>query len=168
MPSAPGWRSCSERSSCTGEKGSVSNRAQAWRKNSEMRKLLEQIIKFGLVGFLCFFIDYGIMVALTELCGIDSTVSSGISFSVSVIVNYILSITVVFDADKEANKAKQFIVFLILSIIGLGINTLIMWAGTGILDQYMSRSYMLVKIFATAVVMVYNFITRKIFIEKKD
>ena len=43
-----------------------------------------------------------------------------------------------------------------------------MWAGTGILDQYMERSYMLVKIFATAVVMVYNFITRKIFIEKKN
>ena len=134
----------------------------------KMKKLFEQIIKFGLVGFLCFFIDYGIMVALTELVGINSTVSSGISFCVSVIVNYILSVTVVFDADKEANKAKQFIVFLILSVIGLGINTLIMWAGTGILDQYMERSYMLVKIFATAVVMVYNFITRKIFIEKKD
>ena len=98
----------------------------------------------------------------------NSTVSSGISFCVSVVVNYILSVTVVFDADREANKAKQFTVFLILSVIGLGINTLIMWAGTGILDQYMERSYMLVKIFATAVVMVYNFITRKIFIEKKD
>ena len=87
--------------------------------------------------------------------------------SVSVIVNYILSITMVFDADKDANKVKQFVVFLILSIIGLGINQLIMWGGTSWLDQYMERSYMLVKIVATAVVMVYNFITRKIFIEKK-
>lgn len=82
-----------------------------------MKKLIQQILKFGVVGFLCFFIDYGIMVALTELCGISSVISSGISFSVSVIVNYILSITVVFDADKEANKAKQFVIFLILSII---------------------------------------------------
>ncbi len=131
-----------------------------------MKKLMGQILKFGVVGFVCFFIDYGIMVALTELCGIDSTISSGISFSVSVIVNYILSITVVFDADKEANKGVQFVIFLVLSIIGLGINTLIMWAGTAVLDQYMERSYMLVKIVATAVVMVYNFITRKIFIEK--
>lgn len=106
------------------------------------------------------------MVALTELCGIPSVISSGISFSVSVIVNYILSITMVFDADKDANKVKQFVVFLILSIIGLGINQLIMWGGTSWLDQYMERSYMLVKIVATAVVMVYNFITRKIFIEK--
>ena len=128
-----------------------------------MKKLIQQILKFGVVGFLCFFIDYGIMVALTELCGIPSVISSGISFSVSVIVNYILSITMVFDADKDANKVKQFVVFLILSIIGLGINQLIMWGGTSWLD----RSYMLVKIVATAVVMVYNFITRKIFIEKK-
>ena len=81
-----------------------------------MKKLIQQILKFGVVGFLCFFIDYGIMVALTELCGISSVISSGISFSVSVIVNYILSITVVFDADKEANKAKQFVIFLILSL----------------------------------------------------
>ena len=102
-----------------------------------MKKLIQQILKFGVVGFLCFFIDYGIMVALTELCGISSVISSGISFSVSVIVNYILSITVVFDADKEANKAKQFVIFLILSIIGLGINQVIMWGGTSWLDQYM-------------------------------
>ena len=132
-----------------------------------MKKLIEQILKFGLVGFLCFFIDYGIMVALTELCGMDSTLSSAVSFSVSVIINYILSITVVFDADKEANKAGQFAIFLILSIIGLGINSLIMAKGTAFLDRYMDRSYMVVKIVATAVVMVYNFITRKIFIEKR-
>ena len=137
------------------------------RGTGKMKKLIQQILKFGVVGFLCFFIDYGIMVALTELCGIPSVISSGISFSVSVIVNYILSITMVFDADKDANKVKQFVVFLILSIIGLGINQLIMWGGTSWLDQYMERSYMLVRIVATAVVMVYNFITRKIFIEKK-
>lgn len=139
-----------------------------WKKNGEtnMQKLIKQILKFGAVGALCFFIDYGIMVALVELFGVSELIASGISFSVSVLVNYILSVTVVFDADKDANKVGQFIVFLILSIIGLGINQLIMWAGTAWLGQYMSRAYMLVKIFATGVVMVYNFITRKIFIEK--
>ena len=44
-----------------------------------MKKLIEQIIKFGFVGFLCFFIDYGIMVFLTEIMGVDYLVSSGIS-----------------------------------------------------------------------------------------
>ena len=116
------------------------------------------------------------MVGLTELAGIPSLISSGCSYTISTIVNYILSITVVFDADKEANKAAQFIIFVILSLIGLGINQLIMWLGTDWLEGLMLQSqmlsafaryaYMIVKIFATAVVMVYNFITRKIFIEK--
>lgn len=39
-----------------------------------MKKLLAQIIKFGAVGFLCFFIDYAIMVGLTELVGIPSLI----------------------------------------------------------------------------------------------
>ena len=72
-----------------------------------MKKLFEQIIKFGLVGFLCFFIDYGIMVFLTEIVNINYLISSGISFTVSVIVNYILSLTFVFDT-KKGNKIKCY------------------------------------------------------------
>ena len=132
-----------------------------------MKKLMSQIMKFGVVGFLCFFIDYGIMVALVELAGLQELWASACSFTVSVVVNYILSITVVFDTDKNANQAKQFVVFVILSLIGLGLNQLIMWDGVAWLKQYMDRAYMIVKIFATGVVMVYNFISRKMFIEKK-
>ena len=141
-----------------------------------MKKLFAQIIKFGAVGFLCFFIDYAIMVGLTELVGIPSLISSGVSYTISTIVNYILSVTVVFDGDKEANKVVQFIVFVVLSLSGEGINHLCMWGGTAWLERLMEQSqalaaysryaYMVVKIFATAIVMVYNFITRKIFIEK--
>ena len=112
------------------------------------------MIKFGFVGFLCFFIDWGIMVFLTEVFGINPLISSTISFTVSVTVNYILSVTFVFETDKNANKGSQFVIFVLLSIVGLGVNELCI-------------HYMITKVGATAVVMVYNFITRKIFIEKK-
>ena len=128
-----------------------------------MKKLIEQMIKFGFVGFLCFFIDWGIMVFLTEVFGINPLISSAISFIVSVTVNYILSVTFVFETDKNANKGSQFVIFVLLSIVGLGVNELCMWLGTGLLGIH----YMITKVGATAVVMVYNFITRKIFIEKK-
>ena len=36
-----------------------------------MKKIILQLIKFGAVGFLCFFIDYGIMLLLTELLGVN-------------------------------------------------------------------------------------------------
>ena len=122
------------------------------------------MIKFGFVGFLCFFIDWGIMVFLTEVFGINPLISSTISFTVSVTVNYILSVTFVFETDKNANKGSQFVIFVLLSIVGLGVNELCMWLGTDLLGIH----YMITKVGATAVVMVYNFITRKIFIEKTD
>ena len=128
-----------------------------------MIKLFKQIMKFGFVGFLCFFIDYGIMVFLTEVFDINYLMSSGISYSISTVINYILSVTIVFETDKKKNRIKEFVLFVFLSVIGLGVNELCMKVGVELIGIH----YMIVKIGATAVVMVYNFITRKIFIEKK-
>ena len=128
-----------------------------------MEGLVKQILRFGVVGFLCFGVDYGVMVALTELAGINYLISCGISFCVSVVVNYILSITIVFQAKKDANKVKEFTIFVVLSGLGLLLNQLIMWVSVDIIGIY----YMLAKIIATGIVMVYNFISRKIFIEEK-
>ena len=127
-----------------------------------MKKLIEQIMKFGIVGVLCFVIDYGLMIFLTEVFGISYLISSGISFSVSVIVNYILSLKFVFKTDESRNKIIEFIIFVVLSVIGLGINQVLMWICVDKLHIF----YMISKIGVTAVVMVYNFITRKLIIEK--
>lgn len=130
-------------------------------------KLVQQIIKFGAVGFLCFFIEYGLLILLHELLHLDVLLANLIAFVVSATVNYILSILFVFETDKNKNRKKEFIVFFALSVGGLIINEIVMWAGTKVLDPFWSSSYIIVKPFATGVVMVYNFITRKIFIEKK-
>ncbi len=127
-----------------------------------MKKLISQIIKFGVVGGSAFFIDYGIMIILTEFLRINYLISSGISFSISVIFNYILSVYWVFEVGEKRDKREEFIIFLVLSLIGLGINQMIMW----IVVSYLHIFYMLAKIFATFIVMVYNFITRKIFLEQ--
>jgi len=123
-----------------------------------MKKLAGQIIKFGFVGFLCFFIDYEIMVLLVERFGMDYRLSCGISFTVSVIVNYILSITFVFETDKKRKKTGEFAMFVLLSVIGLGINEVCMWFAVELLAIH----YMISKIGVTGVVMVYNFVTRKL------
>lgn len=126
-----------------------------------MKKLLIQILRFGLVGFFCFFIDYGILVFLTEIIGLYYLISSGLSFVVSVIVNYILSFLYVFETGTD-NKWKKFLAFVLLSTVGLGINQLIMWFCGDILNIY----YMISKVVATAIVMIYNFITRKLILER--
>lgn len=124
-------------------------------------KLLNQILKFGLVGGTAFVIDYVLLYFCTEFLHIHYLISSIISFTVSVIFNYILSIKWIFDVKKKQD-VKDFVIFIILSVIGLEINSLIMY----VMVEKFGVYYMLSKIVSTAVVMVYNFITRKIFVEK--
>lgn len=129
-----------------------------------MKKIINQILKFGVVGGIAFVIDYGLLFILTEIFHIHYLLSGTISFSVSVIFNYVLSVLWVFDIKKKRDTKKEFVMFLVLSVIGLGVNQLIMW----VLVDKMALYYMLAKIVATVVVMVYNFITRKIFLENTE
>lgn len=126
-----------------------------------MKELINQILKFGVVGGIAFIIDYSVLFICTEFFGIYYLISSLISFSVSTVFNYIASIKWVFDVNQKKSQKKNFILFIVFSVIGLGLNQLIMWFGVDMLHIY----YMLVKIGATAIVMVFNFITRKMFLE---
>lgn len=129
-----------------------------------MRKLIEQIMKFGVVGIIAFVIDFGVMVFLTEVFGIDPVISATVSFIISVIFNYAASMRYVFSHREGMSRTREFVIFVVLSAIGLGINDLLIWAGTDLA----SFDYRLVKIFATAVVMIWNFVTRKIFLEGEE
>ncbi len=124
-------------------------------------KLFIQILRFGVVGGLAFLIDSGVLYILTEYAHIYYLISSVISFIVSLIFNYLMSIFWVFDVKKK-QTIKEVSIFVILSVIGLGINQVVMYVGADIFHIY----YMICKVLSTAIVMVYNFITRKIFIEK--
>lgn len=126
-------------------------------------KLVSQIVKFGIVGLIAAAVDVGTLTVLTECVHMDVLSSSAVAFCVSVVVNYILSMRFVFRGKKQS-RVKEFIIFVLLSIGGLGINQLIMWIGVDCMDVY----YLAVKIFAMIFVPVYNFITRKIFLEKRQ
>lgn len=128
-----------------------------------MKKLMEQIVRFGIVGVIAFAVDYAVLLLLTEVAGIHYLISSAVSFVVSVAVNYVLSIAFVFETDKSRGKGREFVLFAVMSAGGLGINQLMMW----LLSEGMFIPYQLSKLLATAVVMVYNFITRKLFLERK-
>lgn len=129
----------------------------------KFKQLIIQLIKFGFVGVIAAAIDVGVLVLFTEVFGADVLISSGISFCVSVIANYILSMKFVFKS-KGQSKLKEFTVFVLLSVGGLCINQFIMWLGT----EKFSFYYLAVKLAAMVIVPIYNFITRKVFLEKKQ
>ena len=148
-----------------------------------MNKLLAQIARFGVVGVIAFAVDFGIYTILNmafRAAGVDQVfasyylISQFCSFIVSVIVNYILSFKYVFRRREDMSQQKEFVIFVVLSAIGLVINEIVLYIGMGwvyvswgwlhaLLTQTLAETFF--KLFATAVVMVYNFITRKIFLE---
>lgn len=146
-----------------------------------MKKLFEQIIKFGFVGGLCFLIDFAISTVMFKVISgfttgnMATAISGFFGFTISVVVNYILSMKFVFERKEDMSRKKEFVVFVILSVFGLGVNEIILvvcrmiYEGNALLMESFTDTlwFAASKIVATAIVMVYNFITRKIFLEKK-
>lgn len=126
-----------------------------------MKNLIAQFMKFGVVGVIAFFIDYGLLAFCTEVLNINYLVSATIGFTVSVVFNYLASMRYVFTHKEDMSRTREFVIFVVLSIAGLLINNACMWAGVELLHIH----YLIVKIGATAVVMVWNFVTRKIFLD---
>lgn len=125
-----------------------------------MKKLISQFFKFGVVGIIAFIVDYLSLYLLTEFLNVYYLISSIISFLLSIIVNYILSIKWVFDIKKK-QSFKDVIIFTLLSAIGLLINLLVMYLSVEVFKIH----YMIGKLIATFIVMIWNFVTRKMFLE---
>lgn len=126
-------------------------------------KLIKQILKFGIVGGIATVIDLLTYYLFYNFLKINPLISNVIAFSVSVTYNYIASVKWVFNITKDKSKKQMFIEFIILSIIGMLLTELIIFVGT----DKLKIDAMMIKIIATGVVMVFNFITRKIFLEGK-
>lgn len=129
-----------------------------------LKKLLAQFMKFGIVGVIAFVIDYGFMIFLTEVFGVPYLISTTVSFIVSVIFNYFASMRFVFKRKDDMSRKREFIIFVVLSVIGLVINDVFMW----LMVDFLYIDYRISKIVVTFIVAVWNFVTRKIFLEAKD
>lgn len=129
-----------------------------------MKKLISQFMKFGIVGVIAFVIDYGFMVLLTEVFGVPYLISTTVSFIISVIFNYFASMRFVFKRKDDMSRRREFIIFVVLSVIGLVINYVFMW----LMVDFLFIDYRISKIVVTFIVAVWNFVTRKIFLEAKE
>ena len=117
--------------------------------------MIKKIINFGLVGVFATAIEYILLIVLKEFFNVDVIIASGIAFTVSLLFNY------VFVDKKEMSKTKEMTGFFITAIIGLGINQVMMY----ILVDTVKIYYLFAKVISTGTVMIWNFISRHVFLE---
>ncbi len=145
---------------------------------SKFIKVIFQIVKFLEIGVLNTFIDIGILNLLVWLSGI--TVGFGLtplntaSFLCAATNSYYWNKFWTFSAStedsQEQGKRGKFLQFLLISVIGWGINTGIVVLGTTFLAPMASLSsgawMNVMKLIATFIAMIWNFIGYKFIVFK--
>ena len=119
-----------------------------------------QGLKYLFVGGLCTVLDFSILFILTHYGNINYLISSIISFLSGTILNYYLCTFLIFKIRAVENRLLEFFYYAIITVIGLGINTFIIWVGTEFIGLY----FMLSKLFAIFVTYWWNFGARKYFL----
>lgn len=125
------------------------------------RPLIAQLARFLIVGGVSFTIDYGLFTLLYAV-GVPHLAASATSFTISLFANYALSRRYVFDVNDDVNIVREFTAYVGLNVIALGLNTAVLY----VCADLMGASPFLGKIVATAIVLVYNFISRKLLLER--
>lgn len=122
-----------------------------------------QFFRYLFVGGIATVVDWGVLFALTELLQLHHLISAIFAFAAGLATNFLLSKLLVFRANEaRTNALGEFLGYALIGIIGLGITELIMYLFTDGLSLY----YMLSKAIATVVVLVWNYVARKLLLYK--
>jgi|SRR5690554_84565 len=121
------------------------------------KTLITQASRYFIVGGSCAIIDFVLLFYLTTAFGLNYLVSSIISFMTGAIINYFLCVAWIFKTRVISNRYFEFVLYIVITAVGLGLNTGLIWYFTGKVGLY----FMLSKVFATAITFVWNFAARK-------
>lgn len=148
------------------------------------KQLMLEMLRFIIVGGVATLVDLGISSliqyyifpnlgdAKVLFLTIDLTVlvATVAGFSVSVIINYLLSLFFVFnnvDNKSKSRSLKGFLIFIVLAIIGFFINLIIKQIGNVIIPFETNKLWFAFIFFvATGIVLIYNYISRKFLLFK--
>ena len=134
-----------------------------------------EVIRFALTGGVCFLVELAVLILLKGKLGIDTLIATPVAFLISVILNYLLCVVWVFRGAKNRGVGAKA-GFLITSVIGLGLNELLMLLFRLILGEdaviltvfgKTVNMYVLNKCLATLIVMIWNYFSKRAVLYRK-
>jgi putative flippase GtrA len=119
-----------------------------------------QFILSVLTSLLSFALDFGVLALLTEVARLHYLPSAAVSFTLGTTLSYVLSILYVFEIRRFSSRTLEYATFVLVGVIGLGLNELLLWLSTERLGIF----YLVSKIVASSLVFFWNFGARKYFL----
>jgi len=118
------------------------------------RELIAKFLKFCVVGVIGTAVDFGITALCKEVLKIQKYLSNAIGFTLAATGNYLLNRNWTFVDCKSPDRiAAEYFTFMVVSVIGLGINTLTLY----LVSKKLKKGFYFSKIVATAITMLWNF-----------
>jgi putative flippase GtrA len=148
---------------------------------SFIKKLLEknnifEFIRYIFVGGISALVDMGVLYIMTEFAfdgkkdGIALTLSVAAGFVFGLIVNYLLSQLFVFTSKEQREKGKNasaFFIYAVVGLIGFVLTELLMHIGM-LFVSHEGLWYILLNCFVKGVVLIWNYVGRKIFVYRGE
>jgi putative flippase GtrA len=148
---------------------------------SFIKKLLEknnifEFIRYIFVGGISALVDMGVLYIMTEFAfdgkkdGIALTLSVATGFVFGLIVNYLLSQLFVFTSKEQREKGKKasaFFIYAVVGLIGFVLTELLMHIGL-LFVSHEGLWYILLNCFVKGVVLIWNYVGRKIFVYRGE
>jgi putative flippase GtrA len=136
----------------------------AWlQKMLNQQNLVGEILRYLIIGGIAFIADYGTLLTLNKIFHLNYLVAASIAFCFGILVNYLGSIHFVFQVRSLRNPHLERMLFLMIGLIGLGINDGMLYILTGQLSIPIEYS----KLITQAIVLFWNFMARKLLLFSK-
>ncbi len=137
------------------------------------KKAIFELMRYCVVGGISAVIDLLGLAFFTEVVfggdksALPLTISTAAGFILGLITNYCLSMVFVFispeQREKNKEKAKTFMIFSVVGVIGLILTELLMHLGMLFVKEE-GFWYLLLSCFVKGAVLIWNYIGRKIFV----
>ena len=115
--------------------------------------IISKFIKFGIVGFSGLFVDFGITYVFKEKVKFQKYFSNALGFLAAATSNYFLNRIWTFQS-ADPKVLVEYTEFMLISLLGLAINTLILW----LIVSKLKWNFYFSKLMAIAVVTIWNFV----------
>ena len=125
-------------------------------------KELERFLKFMVVGTIGFVVDFGTLNLLVQLANFPLLLANTISFSLAVVSNFTWNRLWTYPDSRSKAVRSQLVQFTLVNVVGLGINTLVLWALTPPFTELVGDlGYNIAKAIATVIVLFWNFFVNR-------